>query len=109
MGYPAIDAVTRKHGPEAAKELSVFMAKHMYAMKHVVEKEKLNCDYLLDRYVETFLDQSDADNMKEIYEGQLEAGLDYIEDVSLMNPKYVERVSPVPVLHFKASRNFAVF
>jgi hypothetical protein len=99
MGYPLIDTVTRKHGPEAAKEISLFLGRHMYAMKHVVEKEKLDCDYLLDRFVETFLDQSDADKMKEIYEGQLEAGLDYIEDVSLMNPKYVERVSFTPRCH----------
>jgi hypothetical protein len=93
MGYPAIDSMARKYGAEAAKELSLFMAAHVYAMKHVAEKEKLDCDYILDRYVETFLNQSDADNIKEIYEGQLKAGLDYIQDVDLMSPKYVERVS----------------
>ena len=87
MGYPAIDSVTQKFGAESAKELSLFMAAHMYAMKYVAEKEKLDCDYILDRYVETFLNQSDADNIKEIYEGQLKAGLDYKQDVDLMGPK----------------------
>lgn len=38
MGYLNIDSVTRKHGPEAAKELSLFMGAQMYAMKHIVER-----------------------------------------------------------------------
>jgi len=65
---------------------------------------------MLDRYVETFLDPSDAHRIKEIYQGQLEAGLDYIEDVDLMNPKYVERVSswPSSLSIFKESHNFSI-
>ncbi|KUJ21530.1 FAD dependent oxidoreductase [Mollisia scopiformis] len=96
MGSPAfIDSVIQKHGPEAAKELFLFTAAQIYAMKHVVEKEKIDCDYMLDRFVETFLNQSDADNIKETYEAQLKAGLDYINDVDIVNPKYVEKITGI--------------
>jgi hypothetical protein len=93
MGYGLIDRVTQKYGAEDAKEVVTFLAKHMYAMKYVAEKEEIDCDYTLDRYVETFLDQSDADHVMEVYDAQFKAELDYIQDVDVMNPKYVERVS----------------
>jgi len=91
MGYPSIDSTSQKYGAEATKELFLFMAAQVYAMKHVVEKEKIDCDYILDRFVEVFLDPSDADNIKTTYEQQLEAGLDYIQDVDIVNPKFAER------------------
>lgn len=96
MGYPAIDSIKQKHTPELAKELSLFMAAHMYAMKGIAEKEKINCDYVLDRFVEAYQNQTDADRVKEVYERQLEDGLDYIQDVDFMNQRYVERVSLGP-------------
>lgn len=95
MGYTIIDSMTRKHGAESAKELALFMEAHMYAMKQVAEKENIDCDYVLDRFVETFLSQSDADHIREVYERQFKAGLDYIEDVDVMSPKYAERVRTV--------------
>lgn len=69
------------------------MAAQIYAMKSVVDKEKIDCDYVLNRFVEVFLDQSQADSKRNIYEGQLAAGLDYIEDLSFIGPKFAERVS----------------
>jgi hypothetical protein len=42
--------------------------------------------------METLLDQSQADEQREIYERQLQAGLDYIKDVDFIGSKFVERV-----------------
>lgn len=95
MGYTDIDVVTKKFGAESAKELALFMAEHVYAMKEVAEKEKLDCDFVLTRRVEAFLHQPHADHLKGVYERQLEEGLDYIEDVDFVNQKFVERVSSV--------------
>jgi len=92
MCWPHIDPVTKLAGPEAAKELSLFQAEQVYAIKGVVEKEKLDCDLILTRCFETMLDQSQADKMKEIYDKQLQTGLDYIRDVNFIGPKHVERV-----------------
>jgi hypothetical protein len=93
MGYMDIDDVKRRYGAEAAKEFSLFLKAHVYAMKNVVEKEKLDCDFILTRRIEAFLHQAHASKLKEVYEDQLKEGLDYIEDVDFVNQKYIERVS----------------
>jgi hypothetical protein len=87
-----IDKVTNQAGAGAARELSQFQARQVYAMKRVSEKEKLDCDALLVRYLETSLSQSQADEQRKVYEKQVEAGLDYVEDVSYIGPKYLEAV-----------------
>jgi len=112
MAYTEIDDVTIRYGAESAKELSLFLAAHIYAMKHVAEKEKLDCDFVLTRRIEAFLHQPHADNLKEIYERQLEEGLDYIEDVDFVNQKYIERVSvshSVSLSYFDFSTRASLF
>lgn len=96
MGYPAIDLITQRYGPDLAKELSLFMGAHMYSMKGVSERENIDCDYVLDRFVEAYQSQADADRVKKVYEEQLKDNLDYIQDVYFMTQKYVERVSLIP-------------
>ncbi len=88
-----IDQVTKDAGPEAAKEISQFQASQVYAMKRVAEKEHLDCDALLTRCLETSVSQSQADDQRRAYEKQLESGLNFIEDVNYIPPKYVEGVS----------------
>ncbi|KAE8446154.1 hypothetical protein EG329_012527 [Mollisiaceae sp. DMI_Dod_QoI] len=90
-----IDQVTKDAGPEAAKEISQFQASQVYAMKRVAEKEHLDCDALLTRCLETSVSQSQADDQRRAYEKQLESGLNFIEDVNYIPPKYVEGISGV--------------
>lgn len=88
-----IEKVTQQAGPEAAKELSQFQASQVYAMKKVAEQEGFDCDALLTRCMEVSLSQPQADEQRKAYESQLEKGLDFIEDVQYIQPKYVEEVS----------------
>lgn len=88
-----IEKVTKEASPEAAKELSQFQASQVYAMKHIADKEKLDCDALLTRCLETSVYQPQADEQKRVYESQIEGGLDFIDDVNHVPPKYVEEVS----------------
>lgn len=87
-----IDPVLREHGIDAARELTLFQRNQVFTMKSVVEKEGLECDAVLTRYFETFLDQEHVDKTKEQYEEQVKAGLDFIQDVDYVGPKYIERV-----------------
>jgi hypothetical protein len=88
-----IDRVTKENGAEAAKELFLFQQNQVYAMKHAVERENLNCDAVLTRCFEVTLSQFQADETARAYEQLLEAGLDFVEDVDYNGPKYVETVS----------------
>ena len=88
-----IDRVTKENGAEGAKELFLFQQDQVYAMKHVAEKEKLDCDAVLTRCFEVTLSQFQADETARAYEQLLEAGLDFIEDVDFNEPKHAETVS----------------
>jgi glycine/D-amino acid oxidase-like deaminating enzyme len=91
-----VDPVIREYGVEAARELLLFQRSQIFAMKSFVEKENLDCDAVLTRYFETFLTQSFADKVKKQYEEQVNAGLDFIQDVDHVGPKHVKKVSSRP-------------
>ena len=89
-----IERVTKAYGLDGARELSLFQVEQVYAMKEVAEKEKLNCDLILTRCMETLLSQSHADESKATYEKELSDGLDFINDVDYIGLKFAETVSP---------------
>ncbi|KAG0648210.1 hypothetical protein D0Z07_5294 [Hyphodiscus hymeniophilus] len=95
MGWQFLNGMLKNYGADAAKELTLFKANQVFAMKEVVEKEKLDCDFVLTRVCETYLAQSEADEMTASYEELLKEGLDYIHDVQYLGPKYVERLSGI--------------
>lgn len=90
----SLDKIIRDHDVDTAREISNFKRDQVFALKSVVEKEKLDCDAVLTRYFETFLTQSHADEIKKQYDGQLKAGLDFIQDMDFVGPKHVEIVIP---------------
>ncbi|KAH7321791.1 hypothetical protein BKA65DRAFT_482231 [Rhexocercosporidium sp. MPI-PUGE-AT-0058] len=64
----------------------------IYAMKATFDKEKLDCDALLTRYMELYLVQSGADETKRVLDEQLAAGTKYVEDVNYFKPECVENM-----------------
>ena len=95
MGWQFLNGMLRKYGAEAAKELTLFKAHQVFAMKETVQKEKLDCDLVLTRVCETYLSQSEADQMTSDYEKLLKDGLDYIQDVQHLGPKFAEKLSGI--------------
>jgi glycine/D-amino acid oxidase-like deaminating enzyme len=95
MIWSYINKITKQFGSEAAKELALFQAKVVFAMKEVVQKEKLDCDLVLTRVCETYISQSQADEMAAMYQELLDDGLDYIQDVNYIGSKYAERLSGI--------------
>ncbi|KAH9215672.1 FAD dependent oxidoreductase [Leptodontidium sp. 2 PMI_412] len=93
--WGAVGKFSKEYGIDMARELSSFVIDQSYAMKATVDKEKLDCDALLTRYMEVYLVQSEADDAKQVFGEQLNAGSKYVEDVNYIGPDYVERVSGV--------------
>ena len=62
-------------------------------MKATVDRENLDCDALLTRYMEVYLVQSEADDAKKVFDEQRHAGTDYVEDVSFIKPEHAEKAS----------------
>jgi cation diffusion facilitator CzcD-associated flavoprotein CzcO len=104
MVWSYIDRIRKEYGEDAAKELALFQAKQVYAMKEVVWREKLDCDLLLTRVCEAYISQEQADEMTAMYQKLLDDRLDYIQDVDCVGAKYAERVSVLPEnLYFKSN------
>lgn len=101
MIWSYIDRIRKEYGDDAAKELALFQAKQVYAVKEVVLKEKLDCDLVLTRVCEAFNSQEQADEWTAIYQTLLDDELDYIQDVCFIGPKYAERVSCLSFRKYK--------
>lgn len=94
MSYRTSSAATKLAGPEAAKELALFQAAQVYAMKATAEKENLDCEYLLTREYEAFLSQEQSDEVQAQLEKEHNTPeLDYIKDLQFVGPKFAEKVS----------------
>jgi hypothetical protein len=60
MGHRQIANIMKAHGADAARELALFQKGQVYAMKRIVEKEGLDCDFVLTRVCETTQSQDIA-------------------------------------------------
>lgn len=93
MIWSWIDEIRKEFGLEAAKEVALFQRSQIYAMKAVSEKEKLDCDAILTRCFEVVLNQGHFEAATQVYEKQLDEGLDFIQDFNFVGPKHIERAS----------------
>ncbi len=84
-----------KYGLEAAAEISNHEVAHIQAIKRLVEKEHIDCDFTLTRTFDVFLDQAFADKSKHAYDDMVEKGVTSIQDAHFTPAKYAERVSGV--------------
>ena len=82
------------HGAEAAGELAAFEAANVYAVKELVEKEGIECDFHLTRAVDVYLDEGHAKKTEEVYRRLLETGKVGLRDTAFVSGKDAERVSP---------------
>jgi glycine/D-amino acid oxidase-like deaminating enzyme len=91
--YSDIPKFAKLFGMEAAADLANFEARHVYAMKDLVEKENLGCDFHLTRAIDVYLDAAHAKEVETTYKELSEAGVVSLEDVAFIAKKDAERVS----------------
>lgn len=77
LGVPRYHAMLKQYGPEVANELADFHLAHIYAIKAIVDKENIDCDFLLTRTFDVFMDEDQAkeqeDMVRDLYKANIEA------------------------------------
>jgi hypothetical protein len=56
------------YGSKIATAIAAFESSQVYALKDLVEKEKIDCDFVLTRAVDAFLDQDHSDKAQAEFE-----------------------------------------
>ena len=79
-------------GVPAAGDVVEFVRANIYAVKSVIEKEKIDAEAELRRSFDVALEEEDAGNVKKEFEAQLESGFPLMEEVNFVGPEFAERV-----------------
>ncbi|KAJ4391252.1 hypothetical protein N0V93_004869 [Gnomoniopsis smithogilvyi] len=87
--------VTARLGPKVADEYARFVDNHIYALKDVVEKEKIDCEFEVRRSYDTFASESDAQAMETAFQKCLERGDDWTKDRQWIGVEFAERLTSV--------------
>ncbi|KAL1962876.1 hypothetical protein VTN77DRAFT_9054 [Rasamsonia byssochlamydoides] len=93
--YQVIINNAPKYGREAAVELAKFETAHIPAMKQLVEKEGIDCDFHITRAVDVLLDDGYCDEVKQGYDDLVKVGVDTVLDVEYIPGSKAERISGV--------------
>lgn len=75
--------------------VAAFESSQVYAIKDLVEKEKIDCDLVITRAVDTFLDQAQADEAITEYKALVERGEPSTKDVCFKVGKEAEALGGV--------------
>ncbi|KAJ5150100.1 hypothetical protein N7448_001678 [Penicillium atrosanguineum] len=93
--YNWISSVAADHGVEAAAEIAKFEARHVYAVKEFVEREKIDCDYTVTKAVDV---QLDADHFNKLTAGRerlIAGGCAPTKEAQCVGPRDAEAFSGV--------------
>lgn len=83
------------YGTEDAVKLAQFEVEHVWAVKDVVEKEKIECDFVLTRYCDVSLDEEFAEQTQKVFERTVKEHKDLVDlrEIMFHGAKDAERVS----------------
>ncbi len=78
-----------------ATKIALWEASQVFAVKDLVEKEKIDCEFHLTRAVDVCLDQAHADKSKKEFDQLLASGEPTTRDVHCATGKEAEALSGV--------------
>lgn len=87
-----IPTFIRRYGLEAGEEYAKYEISHLKAIKKIIEEEKIDCDFILTRTCNVFLDEGVADQARIVHDALVKAGLDYMDDAQFISGKAAEGV-----------------
>ncbi|KAH7025170.1 FAD dependent oxidoreductase [Microdochium trichocladiopsis] len=93
--YFNVPKYIRKHGVKAAVEVANFEASQLRAVKELVEREKIDCEFTLTRACDVILHEAQAKEAEEAHEQLVKSGVADLRDVQYTSRKHAERVSGV--------------
>ncbi|KAJ5373478.1 FAD dependent oxidoreductase superfamily [Penicillium concentricum] len=94
MYTPMTRAIDRG-GTERALEVIEFEIAHIQAIKSLVEKEKIDCDFTLTRSIDVWSNEEAARKAKKLYDTLVSRDLEYMKDVFFVLGKDAEGISGV--------------
>ncbi|KAK6833808.1 oxidoreductase OrdL [Apiospora arundinis] len=93
--YFNVAKYTKKYGTKAAVEVAAFEASHVFAIKDLVERENIDCDFVLSRACDVILDAGMAKDSHEAFIKLRESGVADLKDVYHACGKEAEQLSGV--------------
>lgn len=91
-------SIIKRDGLEAATEVRDLVHDQIYAIKDVVEREGLECEFELRRSYDVFLTEPEAEKARKEFEDSRNAGQKWTREVDWIGRDFVEQVCPTPVL-----------
>ncbi|RHZ60856.1 hypothetical protein CDV55_106812 [Aspergillus turcosus] len=92
--YGHIPTYIDRAGPEAAAEIAEFEIAHVQAIKKLVEREQIDCDFRLTRTIDVWCNEEAAKGARKVYERMKAYGFGYMDDVDF-HTKNVEGICGV--------------
>jgi glycine/D-amino acid oxidase-like deaminating enzyme len=89
----SLKSMQAQFGTQVAAEFAAVQAAQLRAMKAVVEKEEIECDFLVTRSFDVFFDEEQAAEMKAWVKEQHDQGADWLSGVQWLEGPNLERVS----------------
>ncbi|KAL2670150.1 hypothetical protein Neosp_015031 [[Neocosmospora] mangrovei] len=93
--YFGLPKYIKKYGVRAAVEVANFEASQVHAVKELVEKEKIDCEFTLTRACDATLDESLSNETEAAFKELLNSGVANLKDVHYTPRAQAERVSGV--------------
>ncbi|KIW39160.1 uncharacterized protein PV06_08961 [Exophiala oligosperma] len=93
--YYSAPKYERLYGTRQAAELQLFESSQVWAVKELVDREGLECDFHLTRALDVYLDPDHAAQTYEAYQRMLNDGYFDLRDVSYTGKSDAERISGV--------------
>ncbi|KAK6394582.1 hypothetical protein LTR65_001373 [Meristemomyces frigidus] len=93
--YYNILKYVKKYGAEQAAAVARFEAANVLAVKQLVEREKIDCDFVLTRALDVYLNEEHAKATNEAYRELAELGDVNLADVHYTEGQNAEKVSPI--------------
>ena len=90
--YGHIPTYVDRAGAEAGLEIAEFEIAHVHAIKNVIEKEKIECDFTLTRTIDVWCNEKSAQQAKHIYDQMVGRKFKYMDDVVFYTGKTAEGV-----------------
>ncbi|KAF9251507.1 hypothetical protein DTO013E5_4065 [Penicillium roqueforti] len=102
--YTPMARLIDRAGVERALEVTEFEIAHIHAIKSLVEKEKIDCDFTLTRSIDVWTNEETARKAEQMYDALVSRDLNYMKDVFFVSGKNAEGISGVKGA--KASASF---
>lgn len=92
-----------KNGPKAAESLADYVRAQIYAIKDVVEQERLDCEFELRRSYDVFLSNDKLSALKRMWDEAVRRGDRWTRERDFIDNRFAERLTSVQGAKFAFS------